>query len=206
VDCTYIKQLPAVRYFIPKEQFAGFRYVYMGDVDMIIMNELNNDFRQFYVDHCVKTGLPFSNMFTSDNGQMRMTGLHFMEVEPYFEKMNDLIAEVIGGRNVYALGIMNSYCFDEQVLYNMTSRAFDIEVLRGYRRPHNGVHIGYVRDRPVGHSYARKTRIEIWNRHRGKIDKIFNHNIFKQICNNMGPRAKDCMNRIKYVLDYRLFL
>lgn len=206
VDCTYIKHFAAVRYFIPRHEFEGFKYVYMGDVDMIVIDEYNDDFTKYYLDHCTKTGLPFSNEVTDDNNKMRTTGLHFMILDPYYDKMEPFIREVVEGRNAFANSKIDSFSYDEEVLYDMVNRAFDLTPLQGYRRPHHGVHLGYVRDRPIGHSYARKTRLKIWERERKKIEKVFAHPLFDMIVNNMGPKAKECMNKIRYILDRPLFL
>lgn len=205
VDCTNIKHLPAVRYLLPKSEFSGFDYVYFGDVDFIVTNEHNDDFVTYYKKQCDYTNLPFSNAITHDNNKHRMTGLHFIETKPYYERIEPEIQNIIDG-DPFALSIIDSFSFDEEVLYYMNSRVFDLSSLEGYTRPHNGVHLGYCRERADGHSYSGKTKLKDWNQQKDKITSIIDHRVFKQLLVFMGDRAKLVFDKAYNVLYRPMFL
>lgn len=205
VDCTNIEHLPVIRYLLPQYEFEDFKYIYFGDVDFIIVNEHDDDFVSYYVNHCNHTKLPFSNAVTHDNNKHRMTGLHFVETTSYYNKMEPQISDVIHG-NEFSKSIKKSFSFDEEILYYMTNKVFDISPLEGYTRPHNGVHLGYSRLRPTGHSYAEKTKLKDWKKHIGKINKITQHPVFKQIMPLVQGPAKKIFERVFHVLYRPIFL
>lgn len=206
VDLSHIDHLPAVRFLLPREAVADLDYVYIGDVDFIVYNEVDDNFFEYYLKHCRATGLPFSNSVTNDDGQLRMTGLHFIKVEEYYEVMQREIQAVVQGKNKFAQSIRKSYSYDEQVLYDMISRSFDLSSLDGYVRPHHGVHFGYVRKRQTGHSFARKTRLAIWLETLPKLEPILHHPIFRQLVDLMCPRAQDLVRRVETILYRPIFL
>lgn len=200
-----VLSLPATRFLMPRSEFAGFKYVYMGDVDFILYDEVGCDFLEYYLRHCESTGLPFSNAVTRDNGRWRLTGLHFMKLDEYYEKMASQIQAVLND-DPFSLSIKDSFCYDEQILYHMASKAFDLTPIMEYNRPHHGIHFGYVRDRPTGHSFARKTRLAIWKEHLPQIEPILQHSVFTKLYDLMGSRAKEMVDRVKRVLYQPIFL
>lgn len=201
----HIKHLAAVRYLMPREEFSDFRYVYFGDVDFILVNEHNDNFINYYRNHCKRIGLPFSNAITHDNNKNRMTGLHFIETDPYYDRMEPQIADVVQG-NEFSVKIQDSFSFDEEILYYMADRTFGLRPLEGYTRPHNGVHLGYSRERPTGHSYAHKTKLKDWKANIGKINSIVRHPVFKELQQLMDSPAKDVLQRVLHILHCPIFL
>jgi hypothetical protein len=204
-DQSQIKHLPAIRYLLPRKEFADFQYVYLGDVDFIIFNEHNDDFIGYYRNHCESTGLPFSNSITHDNGKERMTGLHFFEVAPYYDQTEPAMAEIIRG-NEFVRARRDSLSFDEEMLYYVLNKTFDLRVLRGFVRPNNGLHFGYVRGRPPGCSYIGKDRIRFWRQHLPKINAIVTHPIFEEIKGNFNEPVADLYRRVLDVLYRPVFL
>jgi hypothetical protein len=204
-DLSNYKHLPAVRFLLPKYVFDGFDHAYVGDIDFIIYDEQDCDFPQYYLNHCEKTGLPFSNSITVDDGAMRLTGLHFIKVDEYYDRMQPYMGRVLHG-DEFAKSIINSYSFDEQILYYMARQAFDLSPLHGYVRPHHGIHFGYVRKRQTGHSFARKTRLQIWLDQKHKLEPLFNSPAFPVLVSKMGDLPKDLVRRVMTILYRPIFL
>ncbi len=94
VDKTEIPHLAALRFLMPREEFDGFDYVYFGDVDFINYNVFNDDFYDTYVAQCEQTGLPFSDEWEYDYRRWRATGLLFIVKDPYYDALDELIAEM----------------------------------------------------------------------------------------------------------------
>ena len=132
-----------------REYFEGFNYVYFGDVDFVIYNELDDDFISDYLLHCKCTELPFSNGWNYFDGRHRLTGLHFIIKDPYFDEMDDIIREtrIPGGswfrRECYY--DEKSPSWDEEMLFYMASSVFDLRLIKHYPRRHNGLHFGVFR-------------------------------------------------------------
>ncbi len=205
VNCENITHLPSIRYLLPRSEFKDFKYVYIGDVDFIVLNEHNDDFVSYYKSHCNKTKLPFSNAITHDNNKNRMTGLHFIETDPYYDKIEPEISKVIMGTE-FSKKIRNSFSFDEEILYDMINHVYNLAPLEGYIRPHNGVHFGYARERPTGHSYAGKTKLKDWRKHFNKSDKIIKHQVFADLYQCLGSSAKTIIDRVLTILYRPMFL
>jgi hypothetical protein len=155
LDHPHIKHLAAFRFLMPPEEFSDFRYVYLGDVDIIAVNQFEDDFVQHYVGHMKQTGLPFSNSYSiEDSGKKRLTGLHFIEVEPYYEAMKEQIARMEKD-NEFIAGIRDNHSFDEEMLYEMCDNVFDLGPLKGYTRTHHGTHLGYFRIKLMENGFSR---------------------------------------------------
>ena len=145
----------ALRFLLTREYFEDFKYVYFGDVDLLIYNEYGDNFINSYLRHCEITGLPFSNEHNFYENKHRVTGLHFIIKDPYFDEMDDIIKEIrvpkkIGGwwnptfRSQCFYNDLNP-TFDEEMLYYMLSSTFDLRPLKNYGRPNHGWHLGEYR-------------------------------------------------------------
>ena len=82
----------ALRWLLPRKFFINYKYVYIGDVDVLILkeNQLLFDFHKNQMD---KFNLPFSNkvrLLPDGQTSKRLTGLHFFEVDPYYDKVETL--------------------------------------------------------------------------------------------------------------------
>lgn len=131
-----------VRRLIPQEEFADFKYVYNGDVDFIIMPEIPT-LKDWHVAHCAKLGLPFSNAIRP--GTKRVSGLHFIEVEPYYKAIGKrLLYYRTHYKEVEAQLVRTS---DEWFTYTLLDEVFGLDSLRaeGFNRPEHGVHLALWR-------------------------------------------------------------
>ena len=195
VDCTYVKHLPAVRFLIPGEAFQEYDFLYMTDIDFLILQEYDLTFYDYYWEHCRFTGLPFSNSFFTDHlNRTRLTGLQFMVVKPYYESMNPIMQRVIGG-DPYCQSIIDSLAFDEQCLYYMANQTFDLSLLNGYSRPHHGIHFGHVREKAMGSSFIKKTRHLLWDQHQVTLAEMWEDDLFQLIYGNLGSEARQVVDR-----------
>lgn len=131
-----------VRRLIPQEEFADFKYVYNGDVDFIIIPETPS-LKDWHVDHCAKLGLPFSNAIRP--GTQRISGLHFIEVAPYYEAIGERLAYYRDHYKEVEAQLVRSS--DEWFSYTLLDEVFGLAALRaeGFNRPEHGVHLALWR-------------------------------------------------------------
>lgn len=140
--------LTGLRYLIPSEYFKQYDYVYFGDVDILIMEESISLF-DFHQLQCDKLNLPFSNKVRSSKvgeNTKRLTGLHFVQVKKYFEKVDPFIQKILNDiefREEFMKGITR----DEMLLYKLNKLAFNFDAVEVMEndRPWHGFHIGLVR-------------------------------------------------------------
>ena len=158
LDLPHIKHLAAFRFLMPRSEFDGFKYVYMGDVDIIVVNQFDDDFVSHYTDHMRQTGLPFSNSYSWEpNGKRRMTGLHFFEVDPYYDAIQPSIDWMLTDNHFIDL-IRENHSFDEEMLYFMCDQTFDIKKIGpDFVRTHHGTHLGYFRIKLMENGFCRCT-------------------------------------------------
>ena len=130
--------------------FADYETIYFGDVDILLLNEKESLF-EFHKKQANKVGLPFSNKVRPlpDNPQkasQRLTGLHFIEVEPYYDKMFPVIKKFKNNK-AYRSKIIENTERNEHILYNLCKEAFcfDPSLLLLNQRPWHGFHLGLVR-------------------------------------------------------------
>ena len=213
-----IPHLPALRFLLGREYFEGFDYVYFGDVDFIVYNEHDDQFFDTYIAHCEKTGLPFSNECNYDWGRYRMTGLHFIIKDRYFDAMDKWIEEMKKPDGNF----FRQQCphnaqypsYDEEMLYYMATKAFDLRPLNDYRRPFHGVHFGTFRILTDSDSFAsdltvsdgRNNLLQWKTRDIGKIDAILRSDVFAKLYEEMCDDAKFVVKKTKLALHQRMFL
>lgn len=141
--------LTILRYLIPGVYFKDYDAVYFGDVDILILEEKEALF-DFHLKQANACNLPFSNKVRalSDGGlSNRLTGLHFVKVKPYFEKLNPIIEKFLNDKN-WALDYLKNIERDEQLLYKLNKTAFNFNPMQvaENERPWHGFHLGVVRD------------------------------------------------------------
>lgn len=154
-----------LRWLLPEEEFEGFDYIYIGDVDFLIMRE-EPGLLESHLDHCKQTQLPFSNKIrlTADFSARtdRLTGLHFIVKKPYYEKVGPYISSYLENTDslLEALLDINN---NEQFLYYLVKRGFDLDKLLDHEdfRPHHGIHLGIARARGVTPSETLKRLTEV---------------------------------------------
>lgn len=218
LEWTLIPHEASYRFLLTREWFEGFDYIYFGDVDFIIYNEYEDQFYDTYVTHCDKTGLPFSNEWNYDWGKFRMTGLHFVIKDRYFDVMDKWILEMRQPKGNWFRGqcIHNKQhpSYDEEMLFYMAFNAFDLTPLRGYQRPYHGLHFGTFRRLGETDSFA-QNRVHItdgrnnlpdWVKNLSKINKVFNSPLFPDIYKAMCPEAQSTIDKARLTLLYKFFV
>ncbi|MBD0823870.1 hypothetical protein [Aestuariibaculum marinum] len=140
-----------LRHVLTLEVFKNFDVIYFGDVDIMILEE-GYDLFDFHLKQAKQSSLPFSNKVRPlpndglKSPSERLTGLHFVEVKPYYEKMEPVINEFLNDA-VYRNKILKISERNENVLYHLCKSAFDFDPnkIMNNRRPWHGFHLGLVR-------------------------------------------------------------
>ncbi|WP_333828563.1 hypothetical protein [Pararhodobacter sp.] len=139
------------RWTMDHDLIRSYDLAYIGDIDMFLADEGENDLFRQHLNHTQKLGVPISNKVREN--QERLTGLHFFVCEPYFdalgERISELDAEIMGFEGNEAA--MSKYYpkSDEKVLYRMVNdvRPEWIERIKTSNfRPYHGAHMGNFRN------------------------------------------------------------
>src|SRR5699024_9208899 len=106
------------RFLLPHKEFKNFKYVYIGDVDFLIIRETPS-LLDGHKNHSNKIDVPYSNAIRSNS--KRLTGLHFIKVKEYYNKMNPLIIEYLENPNLFLKEVKN-FKYDEEFLYQLVEK------------------------------------------------------------------------------------
>lgn len=139
----------AFRWLIPWEEMKDLSYSYIGDVDMMIGRE-DPTLLESHKRHMRDTGLPFSNGIRREG--RRMSGLHFIDVKPYYDKVGPVIESYLKDKEKLAEALKKCDR-NEHFLYNMIKSVFSLNGMEAkitdggelYYRPHHGLHLGLLR-------------------------------------------------------------
>jgi len=224
LDHCGLEHLPSLRFVMTRDYFEGFDYVYFGDVDFVIYNEKDDNFYERYIDHCNQTKLPFSNEWNYDKGRFRMTGLHFIQKDAYFDVMDPFIEDMKKPdgndfRRECGFSKKSAPSYDEEMLYYMTTHAFDLRPLTGYLRPFHGLHFGTFR---VGiyswfaaNQWSRNTNLKAeglvkrylptWWEDKDKIDAVMGSPLFDELYGLMCDEAQTTVTKAKNHVFTKLF-
>lgn len=137
------------RWLFKYDFFKEFEYLYYGDVDILVLPE-KNPLLNLHMKQMDKFGVPFSNAVRrDDNGKLtkRLTGLHFVNVKPYFERVSPIIDDFLKDEK-FRKFIMKDVTRDEELLYKINELAFEFNdvLLSRFIRPIHGVHLGAIRN------------------------------------------------------------
>jgi len=120
------------RWLISDKFIKNYKYAYVGDVHIAIAKEPESLFNQ----HIRNMGdLPYSNLKRSKGP--RLTGLHFIETDPYFRAVDPVISRV-------ELGDVTDPGYNEELLYQIVKDS-GLGIHPGNFRPHHGLHLGIFR-------------------------------------------------------------
>lgn len=141
------------RFLLPYEAFKNFKFAYIGDVDFLIIREtpsLINGHKK----HSNKIGVPYSNAIRAHS--TRLTGLHFIKVKDYYQKMEPLIQSYLENPKQLYKEVKNLQ-YDEEFLYKLIKHGIGFGKIRKHHyRPPHGFHIGIGRK---GNEKERKRKI-----------------------------------------------
>lgn len=150
------KDLRTERWFVNPVPLLHFKYCYWCDIDFIVL-PLYEDLLGMHIKHMHELGVPYSNMARrthKDKFRKKLTGLHFIETEPYYARMAPLLST-----------FDNRRINDEVLLFRMVTKAFGtipFELMRKHVfRPHHGVHLAETR-KPLGRMPSKKLRDMRW--------------------------------------------
>ena len=137
-----------LRWMLPETEFKEFDYLYVGDIDFLIIRE-DPALHEGHLDHCERRGLPYSN--EPRPGTERLTGTQFMKVREYYAGIGPLIAEYQNDRELLVSFVQQLRDNDEWFVYHLAERAFDTPptVEGDYYRPSHGFHLGHTRARDL---------------------------------------------------------
>lgn len=151
-----------MRWLLPPEIFDGLDYAFLGDVDLILLREVPTltEIRQAIMR---RTGQPFANWVRAPAAgyPSRITGWHFIEVRPYFDKVWPFASRVLADKD-FDITQAPSYAYDngfgelqwgqEALLYRLLSAACQLGPTDQERElcfaNHHGVHLGPLRAEP----------------------------------------------------------
>lgn len=135
----------AMRFVIPKEEFKGYDYVYITDIDMMIMRE-KPSLVDFHLDEMKQTRMCYSNSLRNPGhyaGNRSLTGLHFCAYE-WFEKVEKLQRYYFDLLKRGLVGLYREY--DGVMLYRMALNAgLGIPGKYPLTDRHHGIHMGNFR-------------------------------------------------------------
>lgn len=135
----------ALRFVVPKEYYHGMDWVYVTDIDMMIMPE-PVALHGFHLNEMHETGLCYSNSLRNKHhyaGCQSLTGLHFADMQ-WFEWTETQRMFYYG---VLKNGVVGTYReYDGVMLYRMAdkSRVGLPGKYKLYKR-HHGIHLGSFR-------------------------------------------------------------
>lgn len=159
------------RFLLPYEAFKDFKYAYIGDVDFLLIRETPSllDSHKAHVD---KVGVPYSNAIRPHS--KRLTGLHFIKVDAYYQQMAPLIKAYLKNPNLLYKEAKNLKT-DEEFLYKLVEKGIGFGKIRAHHyRPPHGFHVGVERK---GNVQERKRKV---NRYLAQ-KQLYNQGIIEQL-------------------------
>ena len=201
-DTWGIPHKAAYRFIMSSDYFPEFEYIYFSDIDFIVYNQFNDNFYETYLEHCEKTGLPFSNSWNFDWGKYRMFGLHFVIKTPYFDIMDKWIKIMKGQNKFKSQAPYNAQdpSYDEEMLFYMLAHEFDLSSIINYGRRFPGVHLAQFRTKEIYEPMLigrREYETRIHSEHlerekivREKIDLIIKTDLFTKIFYKLPEKGR----------------
>jgi hypothetical protein len=141
------QEIKSIRWIIPKKYFKEFDYVYIGDIDMLICKEDETILEQ-HKNHCILNNISYSNTIRGE--QKRFTGLHFFNVDKYYNNIGKIIekkyVDIKNGEIILSETYRN-----EHLLYDIINESNigfpkkENEISVDDAGPHHGLHLGLWR-------------------------------------------------------------
>jgi hypothetical protein len=135
----------ALRFLVPPDIYADYDYVYVTDIDMMIMPE-RLPLDEFHLGEMVTTGLCYSNSLRNIHhyaGFESLSGLHFAS-RRWFKETEEQRAFYYDQCEAGLLGLYREY--DGVMLYRMARNA-EVGLPKKYKlkKRHHGIHLGNFR-------------------------------------------------------------
>jgi hypothetical protein len=159
VENYYKSRVPHkyLRWVIPHRDFKEYDYVFINDVDFIILRE-KPSLLEFYQSHLNKFSLPFGNFIRKNiqDQPKRLSGSHFIKVNDYYKKTESIIKEVlcdpffdITKSNIRYHSRGEIVYSDENLLYEIVRKSFNFNEAnytesKNSFAHHHGIHLGLM--------------------------------------------------------------
>jgi hypothetical protein len=150
----------ALRFVVPPTYFKDVDYVYVTDIDIMIMPE-RVSIEEFHCGEMVSTGLPYSNSLRNAHhyaGYQSLSGLHFASQAWYRQTENERV-------KYYALlkrGLVGLYREYDGVMLYRIARNSGLGLPKKYKlkKRHHGIHLGNFRLFDSKEAWAARIPIE----------------------------------------------
>ena len=197
-------------WLLPYEELKNYKYILTCDVDFILLRE-EISLHNFRSIHSKKINLPFSNFIRPYYPPKRMSGWHFFETKPYYEKTNFIINEILKDPSIvshekigvqYVNGWGEKVWEGEPMLYFILKNSFsfnDNDLVQTFPH-HHGIHMGPLRS-PKKNIFTETTlfsNTKYWKRI-NDVRNLVNDPIVCEITKNMSDKTKSMfLNTKKY--------
>lgn len=133
------------RFLINKEEYRGFDYIYITDIDMMILRE-KVELLYYHLNEMERTGLCYSNSIRNRKhwkGNQSVTGLHFASYE-FFERTEEAMEKYSEKVKTGEVGAKREY--DGNMLYRIIKES-KLGICGKYplAERHHGIHMGSFR-------------------------------------------------------------
>ncbi len=132
----------AWRFCIDKEEYKDFDYIYVTDIDMMILRE-KVELLHFHLNEMAETGLDYSNSIRNKKhwkGQNSVSGLHFANYD-FYVKTNEVMKKYAKQLKAGEVGRKREY--DGNMLYRIIKESH-LKMCKKYPlvERHHGIHLG----------------------------------------------------------------
>lgn len=154
----------------------------------------------------------FNRLFKGVRSEFRLSGLHFVQTKPYFEKVSVLLDKykgyIFGGKTFdhHLLGFYN-----ESLLYDLVvecgwgeglpvsssnTEMMDTSKFNRSFRPHHGIHLGIFRDEIYPVDQVEILELDVYKKYYEKFQELKNDVIYKKIEKNFNSNIKKQIDRL----------
>jgi hypothetical protein len=171
-----------IRWLIPKDEFEGFRYVYMSDSDFLIVPE-----DPTLLDQHLMLMARADQVYTNPqrwSQTQKVSGLHFVETEPYFEAIDPILEPYRTGAK--ALPMMNNEEFLHTALRSAGIPPTQQPVTRedfDKLRPHPGYHLGCLRNYKTPQEFQ-----ALWRKHYATAKEMMMSPVFQHLVEGISVK------------------
>ena len=207
-----------VRWILPEEYFVDFDFLYIGDVDFLILKEPISII-DYHLTHIKKHNIPFSNHLRPDiylNRPKRLTGgNHFIIRSPYYKLLGETIDKMqnpaylcdylnyLESPKAYfdAYGANSNYFLkdpylhdrnnNEHFLYRLISSKIDISCLENESdsRQWHGIHLGAGRERNFSIEALITDSFLSLDECKRQVEEMLEDKLFRYLCITLNEKS-----------------